>query len=51
MVYNHMYMPMGYRRHPAAEYRALTQRVTLWDVGAERQIELPAPTPWRLPTG
>jgi aminomethyltransferase len=37
MVYNHMYMPVHYGRDPREEYQAMTQRVTLWDVGAERQ--------------
>jgi aminomethyltransferase len=40
MVYNHTYMPMDYGRDPREEYEAITQRVTLWDVGAERQAEL-----------
>ena len=43
MAYNHMYMAMDYGRQPAAEYRALTEGVTLWDVGAERQVELSGP--------
>ena len=43
MVYNHTYMPMGYGRDPAEDYRALVERVTLWDVGAERQTELRGP--------
>ena len=43
MVYNHTYMPMGYGRDPREEYRALVERVTLWDVGAERQCELRGP--------
>lgn len=43
MAYNHMYMAMDYGRQPAAEYRALTEGVTLWDVGAERQVELAGP--------
>jgi glycine cleavage system aminomethyltransferase T len=40
MVYNHTYMPIDYGRDPAVEYRAITQGVTLWDVGAERQAQL-----------
>ena len=40
MVYNHMYMPLDYGRDPRADYDALVERVTLWDVGAERQTEL-----------
>jgi glycine cleavage system aminomethyltransferase T len=43
MVYNHTYMPMGYGRDPRDDYRALVERVTLWDVGAERQCELRGP--------
>jgi glycine cleavage system aminomethyltransferase T len=40
MVYNHMYMPLDYGREPREDYDALVERVTLWDVGAERQTEL-----------
>jgi aminomethyltransferase len=40
MVYNHMYMPLVYHHSPAEEYAALTERVTLWDVGGERQTEI-----------
>ena len=40
MPYNHMYMPISYGRDPREEYVALTTRVTLWDVGAERQTAL-----------
>jgi glycine cleavage system aminomethyltransferase T len=43
LVYNHMYMPMAYGRDPIEDYRALTERVTLWDVGAERQTEIRGP--------
>jgi aminomethyltransferase len=43
IVYNHMYMPMSYGRDPLDDYRALTERVTLWDVGAERQTEILGP--------
>ena len=43
MPYNHMYMPMGYGRDAREDYQALTERVTLWDVGAERQTELRGP--------
>ena len=43
MVYNHTYMPMDYGRDPREDYEAITQRVTLWDVGAERQAELRGP--------
>jgi glycine cleavage system aminomethyltransferase T len=48
MVYNHMYMPIAYGRDPAVDYRALTEAVTLWDVGAERQTELRGPDALRL---
>lgn len=48
MVYNHMYMPIAYDRDPALDYRALTEAVTLWDVGAERQTELRGPDALRL---
>jgi aminomethyltransferase len=48
MVYNHMYMPIAYGRDPALDYRALTEAVTLWDVGAERQTELRGPDALRL---
>ncbi len=43
MVYNHTYMPIDYGRDPVEEYRAITQGVTLWDVGAERQAQLRGP--------
>ena len=48
MAYNHMYMPMAYGRDPAEEYAALTERVTLWDVGAQRQCQLQGPDAARL---
>ncbi|RJN31666.1 glycine cleavage T C-terminal barrel domain-containing protein [Nesterenkonia natronophila] len=41
-VYNHMYHPRHYG-DPVAEYWALLQGVTLWDVGVERQIEITGP--------
>jgi aminomethyltransferase len=43
MAYNHMYMPMDYGRAPGVDYAALTGGVTVWDVGAERQVELHGP--------
>jgi aminomethyltransferase len=43
MVYSHMYMPLDYGRDPRVDYDALVERVTLWDVGAERQAELRGP--------
>jgi glycine cleavage system aminomethyltransferase T/ketosteroid isomerase-like protein len=43
MVYNHTYMPLAFHHSPAEEYAALTERVTLWDVGAERQTQIRGP--------
>ena len=43
MVYNHMYMPLDYGRPPLDDYRALREAVTLWDVGAERQVQIKGP--------
>jgi aminomethyltransferase len=43
MVYNHTYMPLDYGRDAREDYDALVERVTLWDVGAERQTELRGP--------
>ncbi|NYE95145.1 aminomethyltransferase [Psychromicrobium silvestre] len=42
-VYNHTYMPFVYDNDPQAEYDALLNGVTLWDVGAERQAEFRGP--------
>lgn len=41
-VYNHTYHPRHYG-DPVAEYWALLEGVTLWDVGVERQIEISGP--------
>jgi aminomethyltransferase len=41
-IYNHMYMPVSYG-DPEAEYRRLTEGVSLWDVAAERQVALEGP--------
>ncbi len=41
-IYNNMYMPTGYG-DPDAEYERLTQRVALWDVAAERQVQIAGP--------
>ena len=38
-IYNHMYMPTSYG-DLAEEYRRLTERVALWDVASQRQIEI-----------
>jgi glycine cleavage system aminomethyltransferase T len=43
MIYNHMFFPLVYKHSPAEEYVALTDRVTLWDVGCERQTEIKGP--------
>jgi glycine cleavage system aminomethyltransferase T/ketosteroid isomerase-like protein len=48
MVYNHMYFPLIFHHSPAEEYVALTERVTLWDVGCERQTELRGPDALKL---
>ncbi len=48
MVYNHTYMPLDYGRDPREDYDALVERVTLWDVGAERQTELRGPDALRF---
>ena len=46
-VYNRMYHPRGYVRPEdggaMAEYRALVNRVTLWNVAVERQIRVKGP--------
>jgi glycine cleavage system aminomethyltransferase T len=47
MTYNHMYMPADYG-HPAEDYAAVTEGVTLWDVGAERQVEIKGPDALRF---
>lgn len=41
-VYNRTYHPRNYG-DPVAEYWALLEGVTLWDVGVERQIEITGP--------
>ena len=41
-IYNHMYMPTSYG-DPAEEHRRLTERVALWDVAAQRQVEVVGP--------
>lgn len=41
-VYNHTYHPRHYG-DPIAEYWALLEGVTLWDVGVERQVEITGP--------
>ncbi len=46
-VYNHMLLPTAYAG-PVAEYEALTERVAVWDVAAERQVEVAGPDARRL---
>ena len=41
-IYNHMYMPTSFGDHEA-EYDRLTTGVALWDVAAERQVEISGP--------
>ncbi|MCP3976471.1 MAG: glycine cleavage system protein T [bacterium] len=41
-VYNHMLLPMRYTSS-LDEYEALITGVTIWDVGAERQVEIQGP--------
>jgi aminomethyltransferase len=41
-IYNHMYLP-AYYDDPVVEYEALTNGVTLWDVGVERTVEVSGP--------
>jgi aminomethyltransferase len=41
-IYNRTYLPAEYD-DIEAEYEALTNRVTVWDVGAERQVEISGP--------
>jgi aminomethyltransferase len=41
-IYNHTYLP-SYYDDPVTEYWALLQKVTIWDVGVERQVEITGP--------
>jgi glycine cleavage system aminomethyltransferase T len=41
-VYNHMLMPVSYG-DDAAAYRTLVDGVSVWDVGAQRQVEIVGP--------
>ncbi len=45
--YNRMMIPLGYG-DPEAEYRRLVEGVSMWDVGAERQVQLMGPDAARL---
>jgi len=46
-VYNHMYIPAHFG-DPQAEYERLTNGVAMWDVAAQRQVELLGPDAARL---
>lgn len=46
-VYNRMYHLLHYG-DPEAEYEALVERVTLWDVACERQVEIRGPDAFRF---
>jgi len=46
-IYNHMYLP-GYYDDPEVEYWLLNDRVTMWDVGVERTVEVSGPDADRL---
>jgi aminomethyltransferase len=41
--YNRMWLPGSFGRDRRVEYEALLERVTLWDVGCERALELTGP--------
>ncbi len=46
-VYNRMVLPVA-TDDPTADYEALTQRVALWDVGCERQVQIQGPDALKL---
>ncbi|MGR3796124.1 glycine cleavage system protein T [Vannielia sp. SX4] len=46
-VYNHMFIP-GHFGDPEAEYERLLNGVAMWDVAAQRQVELKGPDAARL---
>ena len=45
-VYNRMLMPIVFDGH--REYKALTEDVAIWDVAAERQVQLKGPDAGKL---
>ena len=47
-VYNRMLMPIGFREGPDVEYEALTKNAAIWDVAAERQVQLKGPDAGKL---
>jgi glycine cleavage system aminomethyltransferase T len=46
-VYNRMVLPLA-TDDPTADYEALTQRVSLWDVGCQRQVQVQGPDALKL---
>ena len=38
-IYNHMFMPVSYG-DPNAEYRRLLEKVAMWDVAVQRQVQI-----------
>lgn len=46
-VYNHMYLPANFG-NPAREYQQLIDGVVMWDVGAQRQVQIVGPDAARL---
>ncbi len=46
-VYNHMFLPSCYD-NPVKEYWHLLEHVALWDVSAERQVEITGPDAFRF---
>jgi glycine cleavage system aminomethyltransferase T len=46
-IYNHTYLP-GYYDDPIVEYWHLLEKVTVWDVGVERQVEITGPDAFRF---
>ena len=47
-IYNRMLMPLYYKEGLDTEYKALTEDVAIWDVAAERQVELRGPDAYKL---
>ena len=46
-IYNHMTLPVGFSSNPQA-YQHLCEHVQLWDVAAERQVEVTGPDALQL---
>ena len=47
-LYNHMVMPVSYGRASGAEYDRLMNHASVWDVAAERQVQLKGPDAQKL---